>query len=241
MGSEYLYHVLPFLNSIGSKRRKQFEDYFCSAPKWLLDSFQVVRVERDQVFIKENEPVNTVYLIGSGTVKAVDYRVYGTVFDFMQFDDVYAFGGMEIVMGDPVYRTTMQTVTSCIIVKIPKAAFAKWMSIDIVALQKEARNISCYLLEQGRTERIYLFLQGADRLAFFLTEKYLKYEKNKILYVDSTRQELAEASGLCVKTVNRAIKKFQKNGWITKTGNKFTIDEEQYNELSKSISELIER
>lgn len=241
MDLNYLYHVLPFLNSIGAKRRKQFEDYFSSAPQWLLDSMQVIRVEKDVTFIKENDPVDTIYLIGEGTIKAVDYRVFGIVFEFMQFDDVYAFGGMEVITGDEVYRTTMQTVTPCIIVKIPKSVFAKWMSFDIIALQKEARNVSRYLLEQGRTERIYLFLQGADRLAFFLVEKYLKYQKNKVLYVNSTRQELAEASGLCVKTVNRAIKKFQENGWITKIGNKFTIDEKQYNELNKSISELIER
>lgn len=241
MELEYLYRVLPFLNSIEARRRKQFEDYFSSAPKWLLDSFQVVEVEKDKVFIKENDPVDTVYMIGKGIVKAVDYRVSGILFEFMQFDDVYAFGGMEIVMEDTVYRTTMQTVTPCIMVKIPKAVFAKWMSLDIVALQKEAKNISSYLLEQGRTERIYLFLQGADRLAFFLTEKYLKYQKNKLLYVDSTRQELAEASGLCVKTVNRAVKKFQENGWITKIGNKFTINEKQYHELNKSISQLIDR
>ena len=241
MDDNYLYRVLPFLNSIEAKRRKQFEDYFSSAPKWLLDSIQVVRVDKDVEFIKENTVVDMIYLIGKGTVKAIDYRVYGIAYDFMQFDDVSAFGAMEVITGDTVYRTTMQTVTPCIIVKIPRAAFAKWISLDIIVLQKEARNISCNLLEQGRKERIYLFLQGADRLAFILAEKYLKYQKNNIFYENSTRQELAEASGLCVKTVNRAVKKFRENGWITKTGNKFTIDERQYNELNKSISELIER
>ena len=63
MDDNYLYRVLPFLNSIEAKRRKQFEDYFSSAPKWLLDSIQVVRVDKDVEFIKENTVVDMIYLI----------------------------------------------------------------------------------------------------------------------------------------------------------------------------------
>jgi hypothetical protein len=98
-----------------------------------------------------------------------------------------------------------------------------------------------YLFEQGKNSRAFLFLQGADRLAFYLVETYTKYAKNGILYVDSTRQELSESSGLCVKTINRAVKKFEENGWITRKGSKFYIDSEQYQKMNAVVSELIER
>ncbi len=235
-----MYHVLPCLNDIEACRREQIEGYFASAPAWLLDSIQVVQIEKDVVLVKENAPVDMIYMVLKGIVKAVDYRIYGIAFDFMQFNEFYAFGGMEILMDDKVYRTTLETVTPCMVLRIPKGAFAKWMHSDIIALKKESKNVASYLLEQGRKARAFLFLQGANRLAFFLVENYPKYQKNHVFYVSSTRQELSEASGLCVKTVNRAVKKFEENGWITKRGNKFSINEEQFKALYESISDLIE-
>ncbi|MDO5425118.1 MAG: Crp/Fnr family transcriptional regulator [Eubacteriales bacterium] len=241
MEQERLDKALPFLKSLEAKRRNQFEEYFRSAPQWLLDSFQVLKMEKDTVFIKENTPVDTIYFVGKGMVKAVDYRIYGIAFDFMQFDGVYAFGGMEVIMDEPLYRTTLQTVTPCIMVKIPKKTYAKWLDTDIRALKIEAKNVACYLLEEGRNDRAYLFLQGADRLALFLVDTYLKYQVNGVLLVNSTRQELADSSGLCVKTVNRAVKKFEENGWITRKGSKFTMNQEQYGKMNAMVSKLIER
>lgn len=239
--NKYLYHALPFLKDINEERRKQFEEYFYNAPVWLMDSFQVMELPKDTVFVHEGEPVNTIYFIGQGTIKATDYRIYGIAYDFMRFDGVYAMGGMEVVMDLDTYVATLQTVTPCTVVKIPKDKFEKWLSTDSRALKLEAKSIGHYLLQQGKTTRAFLFLQGADRLALYLAENYEKYAKNGVLLVDSTRKELAEATGLCVKTVNRSVKKFEDTGLITKEGNKFLINREQYTKMNEMVSELIER
>ena len=139
-------------------------------------------------------------------------------------------GGMEVIMDLDRYCTTLETVTPCTIVKIAKEKYARWLNSDIRALKLEAKIMGHYLFEQGKNSRAFLFLQGADRLAFYLVETYTKYAKNGILYVDSTRQELSESSGLCVK-----------NGWITRKGSKFYIDSEQYQKMNAVVSELIER
>lgn len=241
MESKYLYQALPFLKDLDKKRREQFEEYFYSAPVWLMDSFQVVEMDKGAVFVKENAPVDTVYLIGKGIIKASDYRMYGIVFDFMSFEGVYAMGGMEIIMDIDTYCTTLQTVTPCTIIKIPKEKFARWLLTDIRALKQEARLMGHYLFEQGKSSRAYLFLQGSDRLALYFVDMYTKYAKNGIYHVNSTRQELSEASGLCVKTINRSVKKFEESGLITRQGSKFYIDSEQYRKLNAVVSELIER
>ena len=139
------------------------------------------------------------------------------------------------------YKTTLQTVTPCTFVKIPRDKFAEWLRTDIRALKQEAKAIGEYLLEQGRSSRAYLFLQGSDRLALLLMDMYQKYEKNGVLQISSTRQELSDSSGLCVKTVNRAVKKFEDDGWISRQGNKISIDMEQYEMIRGFISKIIEQ
>lgn len=237
----YLYDTVSVYGRLDEKKYAELEEYFSGAPKWLIDSFQIVKLEKEFTFIRENEPVTYIYLIIKGVIRAADYRIYGIVYDFMRVDQLEAMGGMEIVLDLPTYRATIQTVTPCIAIKIPKDAYEKWLNTDIKALKREAKTVGCYLLETDRKSRAYLFLQGSDRLGLYLLDLYKKHAKEERFLVRSTRTELSEMTGLCVRTVNRSIKKFYENGWITKEGNKFSINKEQYNQMNEHISVLIER
>ena len=62
------------------------------------------------------------------------------------------------------------------------------------------------------------FLQGSDRLAMLFVERYERYARNGVLHVRGGQQSLSNAPGLCLKTINRSIKKFAEQGLITKEG-----------------------
>lgn len=237
----YLYEAVPVLKKLGPKRQQELEEFFGDAPAWLLDSINVVKIKKDETFIQENEPVKSVYIIVQGTARAADYRIYGIVYDFMSVNILEAMGGMEIVLDLPVYRATIQAVTPCTALEIPRERYEKWLNTDIKALKREAKTVGRYLLETDRKSRSYLFLQGSDRLALYLLDLYKKYAQGGVFLISGTRQELSEKTGLCVRTVNRSVKKFYEMGWITKQGSKFSINKEQYNKINEEISALIER
>ena len=239
MENNYLAQILPFLNEIEEERRKQFEEYFRTAPMWLMETFVVEELEKGTIFVQEGEPADTVFLIGKGLIKATDYRIYGINYDFTVFDKVYEFGGMEVIIDLDKYQTTLQTVTKCTVLKIPKEGFKKWLDSDITALQQESRLMGEYLLEQARDSRMLLFLQGADRVAFLLMKRYRKYAENGVMKMKGDRQELSDFTGLCVKTISRSIKKFKENGLITTQGSYILINYEQYCRMEKMISEIL--
>ena len=239
MENNYLAQILPFLNEIEEERRKQFEEYFRTAPMWLMETFVVEELEKGTIFVQEGEPADTVFLIGKGLIKATDYRIYGINYDFTVFDKVYAFGGMEVIIDLDKYQTTLQTVTKCKVLKIPKEGFKKWLDSDITALQQESRLMGEYLLEQARDSRMLLFLQGADRVAFLLMKRYRKYAENGVMKMKGDRQELSDFTGLSVKTISRSIKKFKESGLITTQGSYILINYEQYCRMEKMISEIL--
>lgn len=239
MGYKTLYDALPFLNDIDKKRQEQFQEYFKTAPLWVMDSFQIEEMDKGVIFVRENTPVENIYFIGKGIIEAIDYRVHGVAYEFMRFDNVYAMGGMEYIMDMKNYRTTLRTVTKCTVVKMSRSNFEKWMSSDIHALKQEAKQIGNYLLEEGRKGRMLLFLQGADRLSMLLVERFERYARDGILQVKGGQQGLSNATGLCLKTVNRAIKKLSEEGLITKEGNKIWINQSQYERLKEMISEIV--
>lgn len=240
MKSKPLYDALPFLEHIDRDRQEQFENYFQSAPLWLLDAFQIEELPKGEIFIREGDVADTIFFIGKGIIEATDYRVYGTPYDFMQFDRVYAFGGMEFLMDLEYYMTTLHTVTDCTVVRLPRDKFEKWLYSDIRALKQESKLVSEYLLKESRNSRLFLFLEGADRLALLLVERYEKYNKQGLLHVKGNRQNLADETGLCLKSVSRGVKKFQEENLITKEGNQIFINREQYEGLKKIVSQKID-
>ena len=240
MKENYLNHALPVLANISENRRKQFEDYFRTAPVWLIESFVIEEMEKGTIFIREGEPVDTIYFIISGAVKATDYRIYGITYDFMMIRrKVYAYGGMEVIMDIEKYRTTIQTVTDCVVLKIPKTYFKRWLLTDIVALKKESKLMAEYLLEEARENRAFLFLQGSDRLAFLLQRNYEKYSVKGVLRMNGSRKALSDSTGLCQKTINRAVKKFEESGWITLDKREIVINQEQYPCLKDVVTEIL--
>ncbi len=209
MGYKTLYDALPFLKDIDKKRQEQFKEYFRTAPLWVMDSFHIEEMDKGVIFVRENAPVENIYFIGKGIIEAIDYRVHGVAYEFMRFDNVYAMGGMEYIMDMKTYRTTLRTVTRCTVVKMSRANFEKWMSADIHALKQEAKQVANYLLEEGRKG-----LRGGQ-------------------------QGLSNSTGLCLKTINRSVKKLSEQGLITKEGNKILVDQSQYERLKEIISKIV--
>ena len=239
MNTKELERFLPFLSELEDERKRQFETYFETAPLWLLESFSIEEMKKGISFVLEGEPVDTIYLIGKGIIKATDYRIYGIPFDFMLFRDVYAYGGMELLMDQDTYLTTLQTVTDCTVLKIPKTQYQRWLNTDIRAMKQEAKLMGEYLFEQASNSRAFLFLQGANRLAFLFIRHYEKYAENGILQMNGERQELADFTGLCLKTITRSIQKFRSQGLLTKVGSNIEINYDQYVKLKEIVASIL--
>lgn len=239
MKAELLFDKFPFLDMMQPDRRQQVLEYFRTAPDSLADYFIVETLAPNRIFVREGLPVDFVYLIANGVVKATDYRVFGTEFDFSRFDKVYAMGAMEILLKLPVYRTTLTTVTKCTMIKIPVDPYAKWLRSDVEALQMEAQLMGEYLLEQGRLARAFLFLQGADRLMLLLIRKYEKYGNNGVFHMKANQQNLANETGLVVKTVSRAIKKLEEEGMISRSERFILMNHDQYLQMKQYVDRLI--
>ena len=73
MDMSSLCRALPFLNELDKGRRQQFEDYFCSAPAWLMDSFRIVEMDKDVIFVKENAPADAIYRKGRDQGRGLPY------------------------------------------------------------------------------------------------------------------------------------------------------------------------
>lgn len=232
--------VVELIEELHTKERDYLNNYLANAPKWLLEAFQIVRMKAGTAFIHENAYVDTVYILVEGIVKATDYRVQEIAYDYARFYPVEVFGAMEFLMGYNEYKTTLITETDCRFLRVSKDQFAKWMVTDIHAVLEQVKAMSVYLLDQVRKERLFLFLQGADRLFLLFMQMYQKSARHRICKIKLTRKDLSNSTGLCIKTINRCVKKMEEGGYISREGRTIVIDREQYEKIKAVVSEKID-
>ena len=216
------------------------EKFLKNAPMWLLEEFHEVNISKDTEFVSENDPANTVYILLTGIVKATDIRVFPVVYDFIRFYPIEIFGAMEFLLREETYRTTLITVTNCKFLKLSREQFSKWVLNDINAMKMFTEAMTRYLLDQCRKERLYLFLQGEERVLLFLSDIYEKNGSTDEIVINISRNDLAKGTALSVRTVNRTIKELIKEGFLVKKGRKLILPFEKYQEIKKRLSDKVD-
>lgn len=216
------------------------EKFLKNAPMWLLEEFHEVNISKDTEFVSENDPANTVYILLTGVVKATDIRVFPVVYDFIRFYPIEIFGAMEFLLREDTYRTTLITVTNCKFLKLSIEQFSKWVLNDINAMKMFTEAMTRYLLDQCRKERLYLFLQGEERVLLFLSDIYEKNGLADEIVINISRNDLAKGTALSVRTVNRTIKELIKEGFLVKKGRKLILPLEKYQEIKKRLSDKVD-
>ncbi len=224
-----------------SEQAEYLKQYLSNAPYWVFEAMQVSKKEKNVVFIEENTPADYVYILLDGTIRAMDYRIRGVAYDYMRLSAVHVFGAMEGFFKMNTYMTTLETATPCTFLVLSKKNYEKWIWEDKNALRMEVQSMGSYLLEQTRVSRLFLFLQGTDRIMYMFVKHYEKSKAEGDYVVELSRQELAERSGFSIKTINRSIKKLEEDGYISRKGHKIIMSHAQYVMMKEYLNEIVDQ
>ena len=216
-----------------------FRDYFQNAPDELLGAMCLETRKAGRLLAEENEPIEKVYFLLEGEVKAVDFRVKGTAYEFAHFGPVTGLGSMECLFDLKNYMATLVTMASCTFVSIPRSIFESWMKSDAPTLLRETRSMQRYLLDYTRESRVMMLLNGTERLIYLLIKRCDEQGRREEYLLPVNRQELAEQSGSSVKTVNRSMKKLEESGFVLRVGHKVKITQKQYAAMQGHLGEIL--
>lgn len=227
------------LGELPEKHKSYLQLLFHNAPLWLFDEMEFVSIDKDRTFICEGEPVNHAFIFVSGSVRAIDYRIMNIEYNYMSFHPVTMFGSMELLNNMDVYQTTLVAETSCNMICIPANIFMQWMKSDGDALLLEAGSIIAYLLEQARTDRIFLFAQGMERVALLMVKEYERNMERESCTINFSRKEWSNRTGLSMKTVDRTIQAMAEEHLVEKTRGGLRFGFSQYQKMKAYLSEKI--
>lgn len=219
------------LSRLEGEALEYLQKYLNSAPDWVMEAMVITDLKKETVFIREEAVVDMIYILAEGIVKAIDYRFLGNSYDYMWFYPVKSFGGMEVLLELEHYQTTLSTITPCTMLIIPRAIFERWVRSDISILSMEVKTMGTFLLEEVKRERVFLFMQGSERLIYTLMRIYEQTENQRRCTIRLSQQDLADSTGLSAKTISRSMRELEDQKLITRSGNKILLEEPQYKQM----------
>ena len=215
------------LEHLPQEQEENFRKYFINAPDSVLSAIRIEKRSPNQVLAEEHEPIEKIYILMEGIVRAIDYRVKGSAYEYARFEGVTVLGSMECVFGIQNYMTTLITASACTLLVMPRQIYESWIWKDTNALRAEAQSMRGYLLDHTMENRVMLMMNGAERLIYLLTKKCESLGQQAEYILPINRQELADQSGFSVKTVNRSMKKLEEDGFLIREGHKVRITQTQ--------------
>ncbi len=228
-----------WIKKLDTKDRAYLKRYFANAPCWLMDSLRTAQIPKGTAFIREGERADTIYVLIRGRVVAVDYRVQEIAYGFISFHPVEVFGAMEILMDTDRYKTTLETTKDSVFLKISREIFEKWIKQDMAAFQMQTWKTCRYLLDEVRKERLYVLIQGVERVYLTLYEIYQTYGSAGVCSVYVSRKEFAEMTGLSERTITRTLRDLEEKGYITRDGWNILMTDSQYESIKTLIEDKI--
>ena len=227
------------LNRIPQEDAKKFRTYFETAPGEVVSRMSLEKRYADRYLVEESDPAERVYILLEGQIKAVDFRVKGSAYEYARFDPICFLGTMECCFGQSNYASNLITVTPCTLVAIPRNVFESWLNSDLPAMRREMENMRLHLLENSRENRMLLLLSGMERLILLLVKKCRSRGEAREHVLSVNRQELAEQCGSSVKTVNRSMKRLEDGGFLTREGHKVKITQRQFAAMQEYLDLIL--
>lgn len=222
------------------KKQAYMENLFQNCTEEVKYYMCAADVKEGQILIEAGERCKLIYIILSGKVTGIEWPMNGRPYYFKDYGPGDFFGEIEYFADLLNYRISVAAVTDCRVLTIPIGCYMEWLKNDTEALYLRTKENMRRLISQTADARKYLFIESGERLMMHLIRKYeQKLPVKKVLELRESREQLSEEIGFSVKTLNRNIKKLEKEELICLQKGKIIITENGYLKMKQHIAYYI--
>ena len=200
------------------------------------DNDDVYTYKVNEYIIRALDPLEYVYLLLKGSVSVIVTANNGGMIVADTLDAPQLLGLSELMTYGDVCEADVVARNRCKVVKIPCETFQR--------LLEEDKNIypviATYLAELARRNMYY----AQDRTLFNNRERFglFLYDRASVsplpCTIKETREQLSLLVHLNMRTLYRYIEEFNKNGYLTLSEHKITIDKDNYDKLDEDFGTL---
>ncbi len=179
-----------------------------------------------------------VYVLLSGRVDLYTHQIDYSIYTLRDFIPYAFFGHYETLADVETIIADVMAKTECRFLVFSKDAYIDWVQSDMSILIEQMQSSMRTLILQGDRDRNNLTLDSEVRLALFLLrygEQAGLNDDDKAVTVELTHREIADGTGLSLRTITRVIAKLRDDDFIGNKRGKITITPDQAALLNKKI------
>ena len=231
--------LLEKIQDVSSDRREYFLNLFHNISDETLDQIVHTEVKKGQYILKAGAPADTVYFLLKGKVTGEAYTNRGRTYSFMDFCQMWVLGDYELFYDCEEYAISIRAEQDCSLMILSKQHYHNWVRQDANALYLRMQNMLSVLTFERRIDRESLQKSSKERLAMILVRFYESGSKDRFgtYIVQYTQTELADKTGVNLRSVQRSIASLRDDGLVSLKSGKMIISSEQYIKLKQYTEE----
>lgn len=204
----------------------------------IADHTLLINVRAGKRFVTQYDKVDRIYILLQGKVHVLEEYRNGDIHIFQENHVPSIFGEMESIAKVEYFLASLIAKTDCILYVVPIDIYLKFLKRHPIILWERSQWNMSLLLKSGRENRLYLQLKSVDRMKLYLIKKYKKENEQEVYTLSMTKQQIADEVAYSMKTVIRALKILEEDGYLKQVGHKITISDRQYNKILKSLEQV---
>ena len=208
----------------------ELRDFTPQIPQELDGQFLLRTYPAHSLIHQKDSSLERIGILLRGSFRVVNEFENGNVFMIELNEPVSFIGEVTLLAGAATTSVTIETVTDCLVATVPVETFDQWLRRDIRLLRAVSQHVAAklYCSSYNRGERLF-------HSAKYVLLKYLarQAEEQNVraagqAVIQKTRQQISEEVGLTVKTINRTLTQFAKDGLLSIRRGKAVLSAEQY-------------
>ena len=231
--------LLEKIQDVSGDRREYFLNLFHNISDETLDQIVHTEVKKGQYILKAGAPADTVYFLLKGKVTGEAYTNRGRTYSFMDFSQMWVLGDYELFYDCEEYTISIRAEQDCSLMILPRRHYQNWVRHDANALYLRVQNMLSVLTFERRIDRESLQKSSKERLAMILVRFYETGSRDRFgtYVVQYTQTELADKTGVNLRSVQRSIASLRDDGLVSLKSGKMIINSEQYLKLKQYTEE----
>ncbi len=181
-------------------------------------------LKENQQLISQGEAIRHVYILLKGEMRVFNAFGNGRVYTIAALHPGTFIGSYELIGGRTQYCSTIETLSPCRVLRIGAGTFMKWYETDDRLGRELARQLAVSVCENSEKSGEILVYPGVYSLGEYLISLYKRAEDRPLL-LRKGRQQIADAVGLSIRTVNRSIQTLKADGALDIVKGKILLNE----------------
>lgn len=219
---------------IKSKEVKTFID---SMPEVIKQRCQLITIKADQIIALKGNLIQAIYINLQGEMQVKNEFENGFVYSFAKVDQLAYIGVMELMAQEPLYVSSVQTMTDCLMIKIDQEDFMNWVKSDHAFTLQVLHFVARIMYVQSVNKGEALAYPAIYSLMSYLITVY-ESGGSETVYLTKTREEIGSILGFSMRTINRNLKQLKEQACLTVSRKYLSINQEQYQRLLHQLQTI---